>query len=140
MKKKDLLRWSRLTSVKPELQAELVVYRLDGHPTNIKEKIVTQLGDDLEGDADGITKLLNFLETVYGNSQHRPDETSCNDRHTTVTLEDTDDEDICLLTFSVEELALATKVEDLRALLDCACPTTVKWRFPRHCHKLQYSN
>ena len=64
--KKDLLRWSRLTSVKPELQAELVVYRLDGHPTNIKEKIVTQLGDDLEGDADGITKLLNFLETVYG--------------------------------------------------------------------------
>ena len=64
--KKDLLRWSRLTSVKPELQAEMVVYRLEGHPTNIKEKIVTQLGDDLEGDVDGITKLLDFLETVYG--------------------------------------------------------------------------
>ena len=28
-------------------------------------------------------------------------------------------------TVSVEELALATKVEDLMALLDCACPTTV---------------
>ena len=45
--------------------------------------------------------------------------------HTTVNLEDTDEEDICLLTVSVEKLALATKVEDLRALLDCACPTTV---------------
>ena len=36
--KKDLLRWSRLTSVKPELQAEMVIYRLEGHPTNIKKK------------------------------------------------------------------------------------------------------
>ena len=43
--KKDLLRWSRLTSVKEELQAEMVVYRLEGHPSNIKEKIVTQIGD-----------------------------------------------------------------------------------------------
>ena len=64
--KKDLLRWSRLTSIKPELQAELVVYKLEGHSSNIKEKIVAQLGDVLEGNKDGIEKLLQFLETIYG--------------------------------------------------------------------------
>ena len=63
--KKDLLRWSRLTTVSKELQAELVVYRLEGHPSNIKEKIVTQIGDDLENNADGINKLLAFLESIY---------------------------------------------------------------------------
>ena len=64
--KKDLLRWSRLSSVKPELQAELVIYKLEGDPSNIKEKIVTKLGDELEDNPDGINLLLDFLETVYG--------------------------------------------------------------------------
>ena len=64
--KKDLLRWSRLTFVKPELQAELIVYKLEGDPSNIKEKIVTKLGEDLENNKDGIKILLEFLETVYG--------------------------------------------------------------------------
>ena len=63
--KKDLLRWSRLTSVKPELQAEMVVYRLEGYPSNIKEKIVTQIGDELENNEEGIKVLLEFLETIY---------------------------------------------------------------------------
>ena len=62
--KKDLLRWSRLSSVKPELQAELVIYKLEGDPSNIKEKIVTKLGDELEDNPDGINLLLDFLETV----------------------------------------------------------------------------
>ena len=56
--KKDLLRWSRLTTVSKELQAELVVYRLEGHPSNIKEMIVNQIGDD-------INKFLAFLESIY---------------------------------------------------------------------------
>ena len=30
--KKDLLRWSRLTSLDKKVQAEMVVYRLEGHP------------------------------------------------------------------------------------------------------------
>ena len=64
--KKDLLRWSRLSSVKPELQAESVIYKLEGDPSNIKEKIVTKLGDELEDNPDGINLLLDFLETVYG--------------------------------------------------------------------------
>ena len=64
--KKDLLRWSRLTSVKEELQAEMVVYRLEGHPSNIKEKIVTQIGDSLVGNKDGIKELLELLEKIYG--------------------------------------------------------------------------
>ena len=40
--KKDLLRWSRLTSLDKKVQAEMVVYRLEGHPSRIKEKITTQ--------------------------------------------------------------------------------------------------
>ena len=43
--KKDLLRWSRLTSLDKKVQAEMVVYRLEGHPSRIKEKITTQLSD-----------------------------------------------------------------------------------------------
>ena len=44
----------------------MVVYKLEGHASNIKEKIVTQLGDALEGEENGINILLDFLETIYG--------------------------------------------------------------------------
>ena len=68
--KEDLKRWSRLTSLDKKLQAEMVVYHLDGHPSRIKEKITTQIGDKLQGTADGtvdgITALINFLDTIYG--------------------------------------------------------------------------
>ena len=37
--KRDLERWSKLTDVKPELQAILVIYYLDGDPSSVKEKI-----------------------------------------------------------------------------------------------------
>ena len=63
--KKDLLRWSRLTSLDRKVQAEMVVYRLEGHPSRIKEKITTQLGDELEDNEDGIAKLLEFLAKIY---------------------------------------------------------------------------
>ena len=64
--KKDLKRWSPLTSIKPELQAELIVYRLEGHSSKIQENIVENFGDVLVDNANGIDDLLNFLETIYG--------------------------------------------------------------------------
>ena len=54
-------RWSRLTTIKPEMQAEWIVLHLEGHPSGIKEKIETSIGDALEGDAEGIDKLIEFL-------------------------------------------------------------------------------
>ena len=44
----------------------MVVYRLEGHPSNITEKIVTQIGDKLVGNKDGIKDLLELLEEIYG--------------------------------------------------------------------------
>ena len=37
--KADLRRWSRITAIDKKLQAEVVVYSLDGHPSGIKDKI-----------------------------------------------------------------------------------------------------
>ena len=63
--KKDLKRWSRICGVEKKLQAEVVVYRLEGHPSRIKEKINTQIGDKLEDNEEGIKELINFLDTIY---------------------------------------------------------------------------
>ena len=57
--------WSRITSLEAKLQAETVVYRLQGDPSRIKEKIVTQIGDKLKDNADGIKELIKFLDTIY---------------------------------------------------------------------------
>ena len=62
--KRDLERWSRLTSIK--LQAETVIYMLQDHPSRIKEKIDTKLGDELVNNKEGIKLLLEFLSTIYG--------------------------------------------------------------------------
>ncbi len=61
----DLKRWCRLTKIEKKLQAEMVVLHLDGHPSRIKEKIVTKIGETLVDDEDGITKLITFLDTIY---------------------------------------------------------------------------
>ena len=63
--KKDLLRWSRLTLLDKKLQAEMIVYKLENHPSRIQEKITTQLGDQLEDNENGIDVLLEFLERIY---------------------------------------------------------------------------
>ena len=63
--KADLKRWTRICGVDKKVQAEMVVYRLEGHPSRIKEKINTQIGDKLEENEDGITELLKFLDEIY---------------------------------------------------------------------------
>ena len=61
----DLRRWARLTLLDKKIQADMVVYRLDGHPSGVKEKIVTQVGSEIEGKEDGVEKLIEFLDTIY---------------------------------------------------------------------------
>ena len=47
--KKDLKMWSRITSIEKKLQAEVVVYNLDGHSLGIKDMIQIGIRDKLEG-------------------------------------------------------------------------------------------
>ena len=63
--KRDLERWSKLTSVKPELQAFMVVHHLDGNVSGVKDKIDNGLTDEKLNCTDGIKNLLNFLEAIY---------------------------------------------------------------------------
>ena len=63
--KVDLQRWSRICGVEKKLQAEMVVYRLDGHPSRIKEKVNTQLGAKLEDNDDGLKELIAFFDGIY---------------------------------------------------------------------------
>ena len=44
--KEDLNMWSRIVELENKVKAETVVYQLRGHPSRIKEKITTQLGDN----------------------------------------------------------------------------------------------
>ena len=64
--KADVEMWSRITSLKAELQAETIVYKLKNE---IKEKIVTQIGDKLKNNADGIKELLSFLDGIYNKDE-----------------------------------------------------------------------
>ena len=63
--KADLKRWSRITSIDVKLQAEVVVYNLEGHPSRIKEKIDVKIGKDLENNKDGMAVLIEYLDSVY---------------------------------------------------------------------------
>ena len=63
--KKDLLMWSRITQVDKKVQAELVVYKLEGHSSGIKEKITTALDDKLVDNENGIAVLVEYLDGIY---------------------------------------------------------------------------
>ena len=63
--KKDLYMWSRITGVAKKIQAEVVVYNLEGHPSGIKEKIIVNIGDKIQDKEDGIETLIKFLDTIY---------------------------------------------------------------------------
>ena len=62
--KKDLKRWTTLTTLEPEKQANMVIHFIpDDDP--IKENIDTQMDDDELAKADGIENLLEFLAGIY---------------------------------------------------------------------------
>ena len=62
--KADLQLWSHITSVEKGKQAETVTYMLEGDPSRIKEKILTQIPDKIKGD-DGMPEaLVNAAEYV----------------------------------------------------------------------------
>ena len=62
--KKDLKRWTILTTLEPEKQANMVIHFIpDDDP--IKEKIDTQMNDADLAKKDGIDTLLKFLADIY---------------------------------------------------------------------------
>ena len=63
--KNKLKRWSRITKVEQKQQAEVVLYHLEGHSSGIQQKIDTALGDDIVDKEDGMTKLIEYLDTIY---------------------------------------------------------------------------
>ena len=60
-----LLRWARITKVVKKHQAEVVVYNLEGHPSGIQQMIDTALGEEIEENDDGMTKLIAYLDGIY---------------------------------------------------------------------------
>ena len=67
--KNKLLRWSRITKVPQNKQAEVVLYHLQGHPSGIQEKADAALGNAVEDKDDGLTKLIGFLDTIYAQDE-----------------------------------------------------------------------
>ena len=63
--KRDLQLWTRICGIDKKAQAEIVVYRYEGHPSNIKEKVYTQLDGQLAANEDGMSILINFLDGIY---------------------------------------------------------------------------
>ena len=63
--KRRLERWSRITKVDKKLQAEVVVYHLENHPSGIQEKIDTALGDAIIDKDDGLKKLIEYLAECH---------------------------------------------------------------------------
>lgn len=63
--KKKLLRWTRITNVDKKLQAEVVLYHLEGHRSGISETIETSIGDELQDNAEGVKRLIDFLDEIY---------------------------------------------------------------------------
>ena len=66
MYKRRLERWSRITKVEKKQQAEVVLYHLENHPSGIQEKIDTTIGDEIIDNEEGLDKLINYLDGIYG--------------------------------------------------------------------------
>ena len=64
--RRKLERWARITKVEKKQQAEVVLYHLEGHPSQIQEKIDTALGDKIVDKEDGLQQLITYLDSIYG--------------------------------------------------------------------------
>ncbi len=67
--KRKLMRWSRITKVEAAQQAEVVLYHLEGHHSGIQEKIDTALADEIVDKADGLAKVIKFLDSIYAEDE-----------------------------------------------------------------------
>ena len=63
--KEEFKKWSRTISIEKKIQAEFVIYSLDGHSLGIKEKIQDGIGDKLEQNEQGIDEFIKFLDRIY---------------------------------------------------------------------------
>ena len=63
--RKDIMRWSRICGLDKKVMAETIVYNYENHPSRIKEKINTQIGDKLVDNENGLQELLTFLDGIY---------------------------------------------------------------------------
>ena len=63
--RKQLLRWTRITSTAQIKKAETVLHFWEKHPSRIVQKIDTALGDAVIDKEDGIDKLVEYLDGIY---------------------------------------------------------------------------
>ena len=61
----DVLMWSRLTTLQPEVHAEAIVFHLGKQKHPIKEKIMTAIGSKIKNNKEGLSELIKFLKTIY---------------------------------------------------------------------------
>ena len=59
------MRWTRITKTDKKQQAEVVLYHLESHASGVQGKIETALGDRIVDKEDGMTLLIEYLDTIY---------------------------------------------------------------------------
>ena len=64
--RRKLERWCRITNVDKKKQAEVILSRLEGHPSGIESKIDTALGTSIVDTEDGMDKVIKYLDSIYG--------------------------------------------------------------------------
>jgi hypothetical protein len=67
--KRKLERWARITKVESKKQAEVVLYHLENHPSDIQSKIDVALGDPIIDKDDGMTKIIKYLDGIYAEDE-----------------------------------------------------------------------
>ena len=67
--KRKLERWARITKVEAKKQAEVVLYHLEDHPSDIQSKIDVALGDNIVDKDDGMKQLIKYLDGIYAEDE-----------------------------------------------------------------------
>jgi hypothetical protein len=142
-----LLLPQRRTILDKKLQADMVIHRLLGHPSEIKKKIMTQMEEELiVGNENGVENLLNFLDDIYKEKDmvdentdlelkksqdmddhpsvwHNTYQDGCEDSDametkSEVLITQTKNEDVDTCTTSIEDLVLNITTKNTEALID----------------------